>query len=173
MELRARHQGVARWQPAHRPTVALQVARKFRSILKTAALSLDARAYLETNPGELERRANDETAQVVEVRRAQHQTQAAEARNDTGIYVYALPRYLRYPFEPDSGRTLMNVGRSNRDIIQRFRSQTRTTALPEEPILLRIYRTDEARAALAETDFHRLLAAADHNSKVTRSAGRE
>jgi hypothetical protein len=155
------------------PTVALQVARKFRSILRFAQLSSAARAYLETNLGELERRANDETARVAEVRHAQEQTQAAEARNDTGIYVYALPHYLRYPFEPDSGRTLMKVGRSDRDIIQRFRSQTRTTALPEEPILLRIYRTDGAGATLAETDFHRLLEAADHNRSVTRSAGRE
>jgi T5orf172 domain len=155
------------------PTVALQVARKFRSILKSAQLTPAARACLETNLRELERRANDETARVAEVRHAQEQTQAAEARNDTGIYVYALPHYLRYPFEPDSGRTLMKVGRSDRDIIQRFRSQTRTTALPEEPILLRIYRTDRASAALTEADFHRLLNAADHNRSVTRTAGRE
>ena len=67
----------------------------------------------------------------------------------------------------------MKVGRSDRDIIQRFRSQTRTTALPEEPILLRIYRTDGAGAALVETDFHRLLDAADHNRSVTKTAGRE
>lgn len=124
-------------------------------------------------PWRARRRANDETARVAEVRHAQEQTQAAEARNDTGIYVYALPHYLRYPFEPDSGRTLMKVGRSDRDIIHRFRSQTRTTALPEEPILLRIYRTDGASAALTETYFHRLLDAVDHNRSVTRSAGRE
>src|SRR5215831_14119469 len=67
------------------PTVALQVARKFRSILKSAQLSPAAQTYLETNLAELERRANDETARVAEVRQAQHQTQAAEARNDTGI----------------------------------------------------------------------------------------
>ena len=94
------------------PTVALGAARRYRSMLKSARLSAAARSYLETNLRELERRANDETARVIEIKQAQEQTQAAEARNDIGIYVYALPHYLRYPFEPDSGRTLMKVGRS-------------------------------------------------------------
>ena len=149
--------------------MALGAARKFRSILRSSHLSAAARSYLETNLQELERRANDETARVVEVQRAKEQTQVAEARNEIGIYVYALPHYLRYPFEPDSGRTLMKVGRSDSDIIVRFRNQTRTTALPEEPILLRIYRTDGA-AAPVESDFHRLLEAADHSRSVARSA---
>jgi T5orf172 domain len=155
------------------PTVALSAARKFRSILRSARLSPAARAYLDTNLGELERRANDETARVVETKQAQEQTQAAEARNEIGIYVYALPHYLRYPFDPESGRTLMKVGRSDSDIIRRFQAQTRTTALPEEPILLRIYRTDGAAAAPVENNFHRLLEAADHTRSVARSAGRE
>ena len=68
----------------------------------------------------------------------------------------------------------MKVGRSDSDIIRRFRAQTRTTALPEEPILLRIYRIDgTAVAAPVEIAFHRLLEAADHTRSVTRTAGRE
>jgi hypothetical protein len=155
------------------PTVALSAARRFRSILRSSRLSPAARAYLETNLAELDRRANDETARVVEVRQAQEQTQAAEARNETGIYVYALPHYLRYPFDPESGRTLMKVGRSDSDVIRRFQAQTRTTALPEEPILLRIYRTDGTGNAPVENSFHRLLEAADHTRSVARTAGRE
>jgi hypothetical protein len=155
------------------PTVALGTARKFRSILQSARLSSATRAYLETNLRELERRANDESARIVEVRQAQEQTQAAESRNETGIYVYALPHYLRYPFDPESGRTLMKVGRSDSDVIRRFQAQTRTTALPEEPILLRIYRTDGAGTAPVENSFHRLLEAADHTRSVARTAGRE
>lgn len=57
-------------------------------------------------------------------------------------------------------------------MIVRFRSQARTTALPEEPILLRIYRTDGSTAS-AESDFHRLLESADHSRNVARTAGRE
>jgi hypothetical protein len=54
----------------------------------------------------------------------------------------------------------------------RFRGQTRTTALPEEPILLRIYRTNGASAAPAEAAF-RLPDAADHSRTIGKSAGRE
>jgi len=155
------------------PTVARGAARKFRSMLRSTTLSAAARSYMQTNLRELERRANDVTARVVEIKHAQEQTQVAEARNDIGIYVYALPYYMRYPFDPHSGRTLMKIGRSDSDVIMRFRNQTRTTALPEEPILLRIYRTDASAAAQIESPFYRLLEAADHSRSVSRSAGRE
>jgi hypothetical protein len=155
------------------PTVALAAARTFRSILKIASLSAAARSYLQSTLDELDRRANDVERREEEVQRAQEQTQKAEARNEIGIYVYALPHYLRYPFEPDSGRTLLKVGRSDSDVIARFRTQTRTTALPEEPILLRIYRTLGAASTPVENNFHRLLEAADHGRSVARSAGRE
>jgi hypothetical protein len=55
----------------------------------------------------------------------------------------------------------------------RFRNQIRTTALPEEPILLRIYQANGDSAAHAEAAFHRLLDAADHSRTIGRSAGRE
>lgn len=155
------------------PTVALGVARKFRSLLRRRDLSVPVRNYLQFNLLELERRANDETARVVEVERAKEQTEEAERRNDVGVYVYALPHYLRYPFDPPSGRTLMKVGRSDSDVIERFRNQTRTTALPEEPILLRIYPTGDMSSADTERSFHRLLEAADHHRSVARTAGRE
>jgi len=155
------------------PTVALGTARKFRTLLATASLSAATRQYLQVNLAELERRAEDQTARVVEVQRAHEETERAESRNDVGIYAYALPHYLRYPYDAVSGRTLMKVGRSDSDVIRRFRDQVRTTALPEEPILLRIYRTEARSTADVERDFHRLLEAADHFRSVARSAGRE
>lgn len=155
------------------PTVALRAARPFRTMLKSRDLSDAARSYLMANLEELDRRANDEARRADEDQYAKEQTEQAEALGEHGIYVYALPHYLRYPYEPDSGRTLMKVGRSDNDVIMRFRSQTRTTALPEEPVLLRIYKTDGTATAKTESDFHRLLEAADHSRSVTRSAGRE
>jgi len=106
-----------------------------------------------------------------EVQQASKQTQQAEARNEVGVYVYvyALLHYIRHPYDQASGRTLLKVGRSDGDVIVRFRSQTRTTALPEEPILLRIYRTSGDSAAPAEAAFHRLLDAADHSRTNSRS----
>ncbi len=156
-----------------KPSVTLSVSRKFRTLLKNDSLSPAARRYLQTNLTELERRSNDTAARVAEAQEAHEQTEKAESRNDFGIYAYTLPHYLRYRFDPETGRTLMKVGRSDSDIIQRFRAQTRTTALPEEPILLRIYKTDGRLNAETESKFHRLLKAADHTRSVARMAGRE
>jgi T5orf172 domain len=155
------------------PTVALAAARRYRTVLRAPALSAAARSYLQANLDELERRANDPTRLDEEVQRASEQTLQAEARNEVGVYVYALPHYIRHPYDQASGRTLLKVGRSDSDVIVRFRSQTRTTALPEEPILLRIYRTNGDPAAPAEAIFHRLLDAADHGRTAGKSAGRE
>jgi hypothetical protein len=155
------------------PTVALAAARRYRTVLKTPGLSAAVRSYLQANLDECERRAADPARLDEEGQRASEQTQQAEARNESGVYVYALPHYIRHPYDQATGRTLLKVGRSDSDVIVRFRSQTRTTALPEEPILLRIYRTDGTPAASAETAFHRLLDAADHSRTIGKSAGRE
>ncbi len=113
---------------------------------------------------ELYRYACFENAQeYIAIMRLFSGTERAEAHNEVGIYVYALPHHLRYPFDPASGRTLLKVGHSTSDVVQRFRSQTRTTALPEVPILLRICRTDLAQSAVVESQFHRLFEAADHS----------
>lgn len=155
------------------PSVATMTARKFRAFLAGQNLSLLARKVLETNLAELERRAQDERAIGDEVRAAVKETEQAESRNEIGIYAYALPHYLLHPYDPKSGRTLMKVGRSDSDVIQRFRAQTRTTALPEEPLLLRIYRVPVGETPEVEQKFHRVLVAADHDRSVARTAGRE
>ena len=82
------------------PTVALGTARKFRAILRSARLSSGARAYLETNLRELERRANDETARVVEVKQAQEQTQVAEALNERAFTSTPFPTICGIPSTP-------------------------------------------------------------------------
>ena len=68
----------------------------------------------------------------------------------------------------------MKVGRSDRDVIERFRSQTRTTALPEEPVLLRVYPVESGEpSASIERRYHRLLEAADHDRSTARTGGTE
>ena len=67
------------------------------------------------NLDELERRANDPARLDEEVQRASEQTVQAEARNEVGVYVYALPHYIRYPYDPASGRyttAVMNLIRA-------------------------------------------------------------
>lgn len=156
------------------PTVAQSVARKFRAILKREQLSDDARLVLSNNLLVLEERAADEANREQETVEALNATEQVEREAINGIYVYALPHYLRYPYDKDSGRTLLKVGRSDRDVIERFRNQTRTTALPEEPVLLRVYPVDPgALSANIERTFHKLLEAADHDRSQARTGGTE
>lgn len=154
------------------PTVALQVARRYRSLLRQN-WSDRVRQRLNHDLSVLERTAGDVDALVDEAVAVREQTAQAERRATVGIYVYSLPHYLRYPFDPDSGRTLLKVGRSDRDVIKRVREQARTTALPEEPVLLRIYPTADMDSAGVEADFHRTLRAFGHDREVERVAGRE
>lgn len=154
------------------PSVARQVARRFRSLLKRE-WSEDVRRRLEEDLRKVERLATDVDALVEETAAAREQTAKAEEAAQTGIYVYALPHYLRYPFDPESGRTLLKVGRSDRDVIQRIQEQARTTALPEEPVLLRIYPTGDDDTVEVERRIHHALRAFDHARAVERMAGRE
>lgn len=84
-----------------------------------------------------------------------------------GIYVYALPHYLLHPVAPsvddvEADRTLMKVGMSDRDTMRRFRQQQRSTELPEDPELLRVYVGELDSYANVERHIHELLRAADH-----------
>lgn len=154
------------------PSMALTADRKFRKLL-SQTWSTDTTHFLERMQKQLERVADDEAARVEEDEAARIATVAVENEDPSGIYVYSLPHYIRYPWDPDSGRTLLKVGHSRRDAIERFRQQTRTTALPEEPVLLRVYSTTSQDSEKTERNFHSLLDAADHSRSATRAAGKE
>lgn len=154
------------------PSVASQTAARFRRLLKTTDLSSEARQVLERRLEILESRVSDPDAQAAEEKKALAATKAAEQHAAPGIYVYTLPHYLRYPYEPELGHTLLKVGHSGSSVIQRFNSQKRETVLPEEPVLLRVYPVAEGSAEV-EGQFHRLLDAADHLRRDGRSVGRE
>lgn len=156
------------------PTVAHAVAQRFRSLLWEHTFSPETDRVLRHNLAVLETRASDRSNQNRETQQALDATNRVEAEGIPGIYVYTLPHYLHHPYDPETGRTLYKVGRSDRDVIERFRTQTRITALPEEPVLLRIYRTDETDAsATIERQFHLTLEAADHDRSTARTGGTE
>ena len=155
------------------PSVALVALRSLRSFLKRTTLSPEARAVLEGRVAAMEKTASAQDAIQVEDRQARDATAKAEERGIPGIYVYSLPHYMRHPYDDDSGRTLLKVGRADRDVIRRFREQTRTTALPEDPVLLRVYACESADSIAKERIFHRLLEAADHDRSTARTGGTE
>ena len=156
------------------PGVIRGTTRIFRRLLRSSpGLSPETEELLRDNISIMEARITEPATRAAEVQAARQVTGEAEAQGTPGIYVYALPHYLNFPVDPVSGHTLMKVGRSDRDVIQRFRSQIRTTSLPEDPILLRIYVTGGEGSALQERQFHNLLEAADHARSTAKSGGTE
>lgn len=152
-------------------SIALQTSRRVRKWLRTKPLSPDLKAGLETLEGQLSLKADDVVAQFQEAETAAKVSEAAEAKGTPGVYVYTLPHYRRYPVDPDTGKTLLKVGHSSTDAYNRAGSAGRLTALPEDPILLRIYPVSDSAAK--EKEFHDWLRDADHVGTRTRRAGSE
>lgn len=150
-----------------------QIASRVRRWLTRTDLQDSTRRYLEALHTELQLRADDSMAKAVEDERAVQKTQLVESSDTPGIYVYTLPHYLRYPFESESGRTLLKVGRSERDTFQRVNGQTRITALPEDPVLLRVYQVDPGTSSKIERDFHSWLDDANHDRSRSTRGGTE
>jgi hypothetical protein len=155
------------------PRIAMHIARGFRRLLKDHDFSPLATAALERRLQVLDSYASDPSAKARENRKARATTKTVEELAVPGVYVYSLPQYMRHPYDEVTGRTLFKVGRANRDVIKRFREQTRTTALPEDPVLLRVYPCDEQGSTDLEGRFHRLLEAADHDRSKARTGGTE
>ncbi|WP_186629402.1 GIY-YIG nuclease family protein [Rhodococcus sp. BP22] len=153
------------------PTMAEQAARKVRAWLTRLELSPDLRDALVEQEKQLSARAADSKAQDAEIDVAVADSVAAEKANTSGIYVYTLPHYIKHRADEESGRTFLKVGHSARDAFYRARSQGRLTALPEDPILLRIYPADES--ANMERLFHSWLEDADHSRSRTTRGGSE
>lgn len=150
-----------------------QVASRIRTWLKRPDLSAAARLYLDELQSRLQQRSEDTSARTIEDKQARNKTEDTERQNIPGIYVYTLPHYLRYPFDVDSGRTLLKVGRSERDTFARVNGQTRITALPEDPILLRVYKVEPGMSVEVEKDFHAWLDDANHDRSRTLRGGTE
>jgi len=92
-------------------------------------------------------------------------------RQSAGVYVYTYPHYWRHPYVPDSERRLLKVGRTTHQSWHRILRQVRQTGMPEDPLLLRVYKTDDPPAT--EKIFHMLLDAAEHHRTVGTAVGKE
>lgn len=164
------------------PTTAKQCASTLRGFVKRhqELLSDESVSLLQERADGCTRRANDPAKWEEEEQKLERQTSAAEKDEVSGIYVYALPHYLRYPVEisdPENDetddRTYLKVGMSKRNPKKRVQGQA-ITALPEPPILLRIYvGLNGTDIEEVERKIHRHLAAADHVRNSERGAGQE
>lgn len=169
-----------------KPTSAKQVASALRGFSKRheEGLSEHAIKRLHGLAERCDRVANDRLAIAQEDSVDQKRTEEIERHGTPGIYVYTYPHYWRHPVlatetHDSTGaegrvRTCFKVGVSGRDVAERIESQMRGTAVPEEPILFRIYSAASTLDDnLPERRFHKHLRAADHGRNVSRAHGRE
>jgi hypothetical protein len=148
------------------PSRAQQALSATRSFLRQHRdrMSDEAVAHVDGVIERLEQSANDREAQEKEDEELISHSDALEQSlaDAGGVYVYTYPHYWRFRTVDDSNRTLLKIGMSNVDTGERVRQQARQAAVPEDPILLRVYRSATKPPLELERDFHRLLRAADH-----------
>ena len=173
-------------QIPHSPSVARQVRDGIRGFIRRDEgdrLSESTIRALEERADACARAANDPNKIQREQRVQGRQTAEAEGKDIPGIYVYSYPHYLAHPVLPgeihegtrssSSARTYVKIGKSGRDVAERLANQMRGTAIPEEPVLLRIYRCDERSLGDVEKRLHEHLRAADHGRTRMKGTGKE
>jgi len=154
------------------PSVARQAASTVRSMYKAAKDDAVATRLAHVLAA-LE--VTTTSTQAVEEETEQLESESAvladALKQAAGVYVYTYPHYWRHPYVPDSERRLLKVGRTTNQAWSRVLNQARQTGMPEDPLLLRVYKTDDPMAA--EKDFHMLLDAAEHQRSVGAAVGKE
>lgn len=157
---------------AFAPSVALQAARSVRTLMKRTT-DLTVVGHLESVLDDLRGRADSEdavAAEDVELKAGSEELSKTLAAA-SGVYVYTYPHYWRHPYLAGSERRLLKVGRTGGKAWSRVLSQARRTGMPEDPVLLRVYETDDPTTV--EHHFHVLLDAAEHQRSQGVAVGTE
>ena len=161
------------------PTSARECESALRNFVKRHRESLSdaTRLKLQERAERCDSSAANPAKREEEEQKPEYQTSAAEKEEIPGIYVYTLPHYHLHSVEVSEkdetdDRTYLKVGMSKRDAKKRVQDQV--TALPERPVLLRIYvGSNGMDIAEVEKKIHRHLNAADHVRNSERGAGQE
>ncbi len=144
-----------------------------RSILRRHEFSQSTRALLERNVAALEDIASDTDAYEAEQHEAEikEQSQEDKLNSRAGVYVFTYPHYLRHPTHPSPetekmpDRTLLKVGYTEGDILERVNQETRGAGIPEHRRVLRAYLVTADKGGTAkdfERTFHNMLDTAGH-----------
>lgn len=169
--------------PPTAPSRAAKTRRSIGGLLRdNPGLSAEAVTYLQTLREQVDNIEKDDDARAGE---ASQLSKASEELTQTveklgGVYVYTFPTYLMVPAKIDPERFWLKIGQTGRVVEKRVSDQLRSTAMPEDPVILRVY-TDpkgdevgsEVDYAALEKKFHKLLMSAGHSKTSARSGGTE
>jgi hypothetical protein len=165
------------------PSRAAIARRAIGAILKgNPSLSAEAVSYLQNLRQQVDSIEKDDVARIgeeLQLKKASDDlTQKVEKLG--GVYVYTFPTYLMVPAKVDPERFWLKIGQTGRVVEQRVLDQLRSTAMPEDPVILRVYNYKTQGSSLTELDyaglerkFHRLLSSAGHSKTSARSGGTE
>ncbi|MCD2186621.1 GIY-YIG nuclease family protein [Actinomycetospora soli] len=153
-------------------SVASQAAGSVRTLLKSTN-DKQVSEWLNAVLFQLEQKAGSEEAVAEEVKELEENSSelAETLHSASGVYVYTYPHYWRHPYIPGTQRRLLKVGRTNNTAWSRILTQARQTGMPEDPLLLRVYKTPSVEEA--EKSFHHLLDAAEHERSFGAAVGKE
>jgi hypothetical protein len=169
--------------PPKAPSVAASTARSLGGVLRdNPDLSSEAASYLRALRDLADTVERDDDAVAGEVSQL---TSASDELTEKveklgGVYVYTFPTYLRVPAKADPERFWLKIGQTGRVVEKRVSDQLRSTAMPEDPVILRVYTDLKGEAVGSEVDyaalekkFHKLLMSAGHSKTSARSGGTE
>ncbi len=169
--------------PPTAPSRAAQTGRSIGGLIKdNPGLSAPALSYLKDLRQLVDSIEKDDDARAGETTQL---TQASEeltlkVEKVGGVYVYTFPTYLMVPAKVDPERFWLKIGQTGRVVEKRISDQLRSTAMPEDPVILRVYTDPKGESSDIQVNygdlekkFHNLLMSAGHSKTSARSGGTE
>ena len=158
------------------PSIAAQAGRAIGGMLRTYTefspetkeYLLSLRAILDEHAGNIEAVEKEDS----EIGAASELLERTIESLD-GVYVYTFPTYFRTVQKSDPERYLYKIGKTDHSSDGRIKEQQRSTNMPEDPWILRVYRSSELAPVEIERQFHSMLVAAGHGRAPGKRAGRE
>jgi hypothetical protein len=158
------------------PSRAWRNGRAIGGLLRdNPELSFPVKEYLIYLRDELDEFASNESAQKFEDSEIEKVSNELEKAIDfkSGVYVYTFPTYFKNPVKKDPERFWLKIGRTEQVVEMRIANQTRQTAMPEDPWILRVYQSDTVSIPELEQTFHKMLISAGHIRTEARHGGKE
>lgn len=158
------------------PSIAALAGRAIGGLLRTySEFNPETKDYLLTLRAKLDEHAENTEAVLKEDSEIGAASEMLErtAESLDGVYVYTFPTYYRTVQKSDPERFLYKIGKTNHSSEERIKEQQRSTNMPEDPWILRVYRSSTLTPIDIEKRFHSILVAAGHGRAPGKRAGRE
>jgi len=122
-------------------------------------LSDETRAYLVELRDQLRSYVASAKAQAEDLEEAVQEAPRLKEFLDTahGVYVYTFPHYMLHKDDADTGRMRVKIGHTSKGVWRRVVDQVRQAGMPEDPVILRVYRSETLTPQQAEQRIHRFL----------------